>query len=171
MTIIRLAKIEECTFIKEHADKVYYKNEIDFWEKDYFRISKEECLTFIKNNELFVLDDDFEILGFVCIKTISPKILSFSMLTIIEKHQKKGYGNIILEYIISKAKEEKFSKITIEILCAKNWEHPQKEFLIKWYSKHGFIFKRKFSFEKLYPSHKKYMKSKLVFKEYYKPIN
>ena len=171
MTIIRLAKIEECSFIKEHADKVYYKNEIDFWEKDYFRISKEECLTFIKNKELFVLDDEGEILGFVCIKKVSPEILSFSMLTIIEKHQKKGYGNIILKYIIRKAKKGNFNNITIEILCAKNWKHPQKEFLIKWYTKHGFIFKREFSFEKLYPSHAKYMKSKLVFKEYCKPIN
>ena len=171
MTIIRLAKIEECTFIKKHADKVYYKNEIDFWEKDYFRISKEECLTFIKNNELFVLDDEGEILGFVCIKKVNPEILSFSMLTIIEKHQKKGCGNIILEYIIRKAKKGNFNKITIEILCAKNWKHPQKEFLIQWYTKHGFIFKREFSFEKLYPSHAKYMKSKLVFKEYCKPIN
>ena len=87
MTLIRLAKIEECSFIKEHADKVYYKNEIDFWEKDYFRISEEECLAFIKNNELFVLDHDSEILGFVCIKKVSPEILSFSMLTIIEKYQ------------------------------------------------------------------------------------
>ena len=171
MTIIRLAKIEECTFIKKHADKVYYKNEIDFWEKDYFRISKEECLTFIKNNELFVLDDEGEILGFVCIKKVSPEILSFSMLTIIEKHQKKGYGNIILKYIIRKAKKGNFNKITIEILCAKNWKHPQKEFLIQWYTKNGFVFKREFSFEKLYPSHSKYMKSKLVFKEYCKAIN
>ena len=171
MTLIRFAKIEECSFIKEHADKVYYKNEIDFWEKDYFRISKEECLTFIKNKELFVLDDEGEILGFVCVKKVSPEILSFSMLTIIEKHQKKGYGNIILKYIIRKAKKGNFNNITIEILCAKNWKHPQKEFLIKWYTKHGFIFIREFSFEKLYPSHAKYMKSKLVFKEYCKPIN
>jgi GNAT superfamily N-acetyltransferase len=168
MTHIREAEIEEWSFIKKNADEIYFKNEIQFWEKEYFRISKEECVKQIKNKELFVLIEDENIVGFVRIKKVSTQTLSFSMLTIIEKHQNKGHGSTILSFIINKAKHENFNKITIEILCAKNWKHPQKDFLIKWYSKNGFVFKREFSFEKMYPSHTKYMKSELVFKEYCK---
>lgn len=171
MTEIRLAKSDEWVFVKKNADEIYFKNEKEFWKSNYFRISKEDCKRAINNRELFILSSDTEIYGFVIIKKINSKSLTFSMLTIIEKHQKKGYGQKILEFIYDKSKKENIAQIFLEILCAKNWDHPQKEFLIRWYSDCGFIYNKSYSFEKLYPTHKKYMNCELVFKQYVKKIN
>lgn len=167
MTIIREAEIEEWEFIKTQADQIYFQNEKEFWEKEYYRISKDDCITLIKKKELFVLANQKEILGFVCIKN-SLDDLSFSMLTVIEKYQKNGLGNLILKHIIEKAEADDFKTISLEILCPKNWEHPQKEFLIKWYEKMEFNYTRSFLFESLYPSHKKFMKCDLIFKAFTK---
>ena len=91
MTKIRLAKSDEWVFIKKNADEIYLKNEKEFWKSNYFRISKEDCINSINNSELFILSSDTEIYGFVIIKNLNSKSITFSMLTIIEKHQRKGY--------------------------------------------------------------------------------
>lgn len=170
MSNVRLAKQNEWSFIKENADEIYLKNEKDFWKKEYFRISKEDCLKAIEKKELYVFYKGTEICGFVTIKKASINKLTFSMLTVIEKHQRNGIGKLLLEFIIEKANKEKFKQISLEILCAKDWDHPHKEFLISWYKSYGFNYEGSFSFEKLYPSHKKYMKCDLIFKEYIKEI-
>ena len=89
MIKIRLAKTDEWVFIKKNADEIYLKNEKEFWKSNYFRISKEDCISAINNRELFVLSNSSEIFGFVIIKKLNAESLTFSMLTVIEKHQKK----------------------------------------------------------------------------------
>ena len=170
MIKIRLAKTDEWVFIKKNADEIYFKNEKEFWKSNYFRISKEDCISAINNRELFVLSNGSEIFGFVIIKKLNAESLTFSMLTVIEKHQKKGYGQKMLDFIFKKSKKENITQIFLEILCAKNWNHPQKEFLIRWYSDYGFTYNKSYSFEKLYPTHKKYMNCELIFKQYVKKI-
>tara|TARA_B100001287_G_scaffold45777_1_gene34867 strand:+ start:1720 stop:2235 length:516 start_codon:yes stop_codon:yes gene_type:complete len=167
MKKIRVAESNECLLIKEHADQIYFKYEKDFWKEGYYRISKKDCLTAIKNKELFVFEENKLIIGFVLIKKNNTN-LRFSMLTVIDKKQKNGYGRKILKFIINKAKTEKLKKISIEILCPKKWIPSQKEFLINWYEKNGFKFVKDLSFCNLYPEHKKFMKCDLIFKKYEK---
>ena len=90
MKHIRNSNINELSLIKEHADQIYFNNEKDFWKNGYFRISIEECLKIHENNELYVLEENSEILGFFTLKLIDDEIANFSMLTVLEKHQKKG---------------------------------------------------------------------------------
>jgi N-acetylglutamate synthase-like GNAT family acetyltransferase len=168
---VRLARIEDWDFIKTNADQVYSKIEKEFWKKNYYRISKNECLNLIKEKKLYVLSNLNEILGFVTITKINSKTLTFSMLTVIEKYHHRGYGNILITYVIDKAYSEKVETIFIEILCAKKWKHDQKEVLIKWYKKNGFKYLKSFSFESLYPSHKKFMKCELIFKQFTKKLS
>ncbi len=167
---IRLATKGDCDYIKTNADQIYFKTEKEFWKKNYYRISKKECLNLISKNELYVLANRNEILGFVVIKKINSKIITFSMLTVIEKHHNKGYGNFLIKYIFDKANSERIETVLIEILCAKHWGHPQKEFLTKWYTNLGFSFINNFSFESKYPTHARFMKCELEFKLYAKTI-
>ena len=167
---VRLARIEDLDFIKTNADQVYFKIEKEFWKENYYRISNNDCIELINKNELYVLSNLNEILGFVTITKINSKTLTFSMLTVIEKYHHRGYGNLLITYIIDKAYSEKMETIFIEILCAKNFKHAQKEILIKWYKKNGFEYLKSFSFESLYPSHKKFMKCELIFKQFAKKL-
>ena len=170
MKRIRNTYLSELPFIKEHADQIYFKNEQDFWKEKYYRISEEDCLKLHENNELYVLEKDKQILGFFTLKLINQEIANFSMLTVIEKHQRKGYGNVMLNYIFDHSVEKGLKKISLELLCPKGWIHPQKKILQEWYSSRGFKYHSVCMFEDLYPSHKKYMKCKLIFKKYHKSI-
>ena len=163
---VRLATIKDLDFIKKNADQVYFKIEKEFWKENYYRISNNDCIELINKNELYVLSNSNEILGFVTIRKKNSKTLTFSMLTVIEKYHNKGYGNLLINYIFNKANSEGIETILIEILCAKNFKHAQKEILIRWYKKNGFKYVKSFSFESLYPSHKKFMKSELIFKQF-----
>ena len=81
MKQIRNSYLDELPFIKEHADQIYFKNEKDFWKNEYYRISKEECLKLHENNELYILEEGRQILGFFTLKLIDEEIANFSMLT------------------------------------------------------------------------------------------
>ena len=170
MKRIRNTYLGDLPFIKEHADQIYFKNEQDFWKEKYYRISKEDCLELHENNELFVLEKEEQILGFFTLKLIDEEIANFSMLTVIEKHQRNGYGNVMLNYIIDQSIEKGLKKISLELLCPKGWVHPQKKILQEWYSSRGFKHHSDCLFEDLYPSHQQYMKCELIFKKYHKSI-
>ena len=68
MKRIRNTYLDELPFIKEHADHIYFKNEQDFWKEKYYRISEEDCLELHEKNELYVLEEDEQILGFFTLK-------------------------------------------------------------------------------------------------------
>ena len=68
---VRLARIEDLDFIKTNADQVYFKIEKEFWKENYYRISNNDCIELINKNELYVLSNLNEILGFVTIKKIN----------------------------------------------------------------------------------------------------
>ena len=86
----------------------------------------KECLKIHENNELYVLEENSEILGFFTLKLIDDEIANFSMLTVLEKHQKKGYGNRILNYIIEQSKKKRLTKNIARVTMPKKLGTPSK---------------------------------------------
>ena len=90
MTVIRVAEIDEWEFIKTQADQIYFQNEKEFWKKEYYRISKDDCINLIKKKELFVLANQNEILGFM--KKMNEEMRSRGM--VFKAKDIDGGGNI-----------------------------------------------------------------------------
>ena len=144
--IIRNAKIEDYVRINElfwQSDYFHYENEPYIYKKttEGYR-SKEyiEELINDKNNNLIILEKENKVIGFLYAYEEAKGHLPFHQkrkyivldnIVIDEKYRNKGYGKILLDYIIEYAKKEKYNDIILNV-------YNFNENAIKFYEKNGF---------------------------------
>ena len=152
--ILKITTISENEIIHltDLINAVYENSEGDFWPSDgsYTRTNVDEIADFISKNEMIVVTINDVIIGSVHIYPIDKSTLGFGMLTCSLEHRKMGVGNLLLKSVEQFAADHKFEKIQLELLKPENFNHPEKEFLEKWYLKWGYQFKETISHQKLY---------------------
>jgi len=144
--IIREACTKDYDQINElfwQSDLYHFNNEPYIYEKtnEGYR-SKEyvESMILDKNSVFMVLAEEDKIIGFIYayeeIKGILPfhkkrKYIVIDNIIIDEKHQNRGYGQQLLNFMIEYAKEKKYNDIMLNVYCF-------NEKAIDLYKKHGF---------------------------------
>lgn len=141
--------IKELTHL---INSVYEESESDFWPTDgsYSRTNTEEISNFILKGEMIAALVTDELVGSVHIYPINKTTLGFGMLTCSLNHRKKGIGNLLLKAVEEYALSNHYSKIQLELLKPIEFNHPEKEFLEKWYQKWGYQYYETIPYQKLY---------------------
>ena len=91
---------------------------------------------------LLEIENNDEPIGCCALEKINSNIGYLERLAVLPPFRKKGYGTVLVNYTIDKAKELRIKKIEIGII-ARNLK------LKKWYENLGFIIKNKAEFEHL----------------------
>ena len=167
---IRLANQKDKASVISMANQVYYDSERDFWKEGYYRIDEKEFNHFIKNQWLYLAEQNLALIGCVLMKPVDEITTSFSMLICHPDHRKKGVGKTLVNHVFKTAEEKGYQKMQLEILSPIHWVHQEKEFLKSWYSSIGFKLLKEVNFLDYYPTHDKYMKCPLLFSLYEKDL-
>ena len=133
-------------------NSVYKTSEGEFWPTDgsYSRTNINEITDFISKGEMIVALLKDEIVGSVHVYPINETTLGFGMLTSSLRYRKMGIGNILLKAVECFAIENHYFTIQLELLKPIEFNHPEKEFLEKWYGKWGYKHHETIPHEKLY---------------------
>ncbi|MDP2088826.1 MAG: GNAT family N-acetyltransferase [Flavobacteriaceae bacterium] len=138
--------------ITDLINTVYKSSEGEFWPSDgsYSRTNIDEIADFITKGEMIVSMYDNKIVGSVHVYPIDKTTLGFGMLTSSLDYRKMGVGNLLLKAVESFAINNQYSIIQLELLKPETFNHPEKEFLEKWYQKWGYKHQETIPHEKLY---------------------
>jgi N-acetylglutamate synthase-like GNAT family acetyltransferase len=106
----------------------YEKEQLEKWRND-LTITQD----YIENNETFKLIVDDEIIGYYSILKLENKTIKLDNLFLLPKFIGKGYGKLLMNHCIKKAKEANMKKIILD--SEPNAELFYKSFGFKIYNK------------------------------------
>ena len=146
---ISSVKIQQLTDL---INTVYQSSEGNFWPTDgsYSRTNYDEITDFISKGEMIIAFFEDKIVGSVHVYPVDKTTLGFGMLTSSLNYRKMGIGNALLKAVEDFAIANQYKIIQLELLKPTSSNHPEKEFLEKWYQKWGYQYLETIPHEKLY---------------------
>lgn len=129
----------------------YQQGEKGLWTIDYERITTEDLIKLIKNNQIVVAKLEDQIVGCIQLKLEhSNKKATFGMLSVDKEFEGKGIGGSLIKFIEKYCKDCQMENLQLELLLPVDRTHWFKERLKEWYTKLGFIPEKTVPFQELF---------------------
>ena len=119
-------------------NQVYDDSEGNIWKKEHQRIAKPRLLEIIAKKELLLAVAGTEICGCIHLEPMDGTIFKFKMLVANPKFKGKGVGSVLVNFAEEEARKNGALKMQLELLVPTEFEHPDKVFLNKWYTRIGY---------------------------------
>lgn len=166
-------KIDEqnVNFLVAMINEVYQKSEGNIWKgEEYDRISNKELLEIIQSNELLLAQHNNDIYGCVHLEKKDASTYKFKILVANPKFKGKGIGSLLVNFAEQQAKTNGATVMQLDLLVPTTFEHPDKVFLAKWYSRIGYKKIEEHDVERIHPGVSKFLKTNCVVKVYEKVL-
>lgn len=145
MAIIRIQKTDLATHTmddirRQHAILIanYAETEKEIWGENYERVSFQEYLQTIKEQNVFTAYIDNEVVGTISCIRESDSIYSFGLLAVDFNFKGKGVGRKLIEVVEKLAIDNGAKHMHLEILKPQSKMLPVKQQLAKWYERMGY---------------------------------
>jgi len=130
---------------------VYLESEKELWKENYERISAEELQELIEANELILAMDEEQPVGCVEVRNVNENIAAFSMLVADPTRRGEKIGSKLVKFAEQHALATGSKLMQLELLTPRSWSHPDKVFLLSWYSRIGYEEVRKMDLKEKHP--------------------
>ena len=125
-------------FLVSMINQVYLKSESELWKDEHERITKSRLIEIIEKQELLLVVDGDDICGCIHLEPMDESMFRFKMLVANPKFKGKGIGSVLVNFAEDEAKKNGAVKMQLELLVPTEFEHADKVFLNKWYTRIGY---------------------------------
>ena len=170
-TVIRPSLISDKETLMEIVNEVYDQCEGHLWVKKHERLTEERFMSYHSKKELLIAEvSDSRVVGCVVMSLSESDATELSMLVVKPDFRSRGIGRQLVDYVISKAREDNYRCVRLELLYPAHQPDPWKKGLRRWYESIGFEFVRNVDFQS-YFSDSADLVQEVIFSIFEKPLS